>query len=83
NIQLLTSQKITSPAPTLLQSGAQPMTSGFADNGKGSFGQYSGAFGYKFRITGGLVATFQALVRFDSSGLTARVTPLYGLGYGF
>jgi hypothetical protein len=29
------------------------------------------------------VATFQALVRFDDNGLTARVTPLYGLGYSF
>jgi hypothetical protein len=60
------------------------MATGFAANGtRISFGQYSGAFGYKARITGNLVVTFQALVRFDSNGLTARVVPLYGLGYSF
>jgi hypothetical protein len=30
-----------------------------------TFGQRSGAFGYKARLWGNLVATFQALVRFD------------------
>jgi len=58
-------------------------TSGLVAAGKSSFGQYSGAFGYKVRIVGNLIATFQALVRFNDSGLTARFTPLYGLGYSF
>jgi hypothetical protein len=49
----------------------------------GSMSQYSGAFGYKVKVVGNLVASFQTLVRFDNSGLVARITPLYGLGYGF
>lgn len=48
-----------------------------------SFGQYNGAFGYKARLIGNLVFTFNALVRFDNNGLTARFSPLYGLGYSF
>jgi hypothetical protein len=61
-----------------------PVTaSGFVPGGRASLGQYSGSFGYKVRITGGLVATFNMLVRFDHNGLTARVVPLYGLGYSF
>jgi hypothetical protein len=48
-----------------------------------SFSQYSGSFGYKARLVGNLVLTFNALVRFDSNGLTARFAPLYGLGYTF
>ena len=83
--QLLTSQTIdprTAAAPIPLPGGVQPMSGGLIGAGRGSFGQYSGAFGYKARIAGGLVATFQALVRFDSNGLTARVTPLFGIGYG-
>ena len=51
--------------------------------GRGSFGQYSGAFGYKVRVYGNLIFTAQALVRFDNNGLTARVSPLYGLSYSF
>jgi hypothetical protein len=81
--QTLASRNITDPAPTDLLSGARPMQAGLGDAGRTSFGQYSGAFGYKARIVGNLVATFQALVRFDNNGLTARVVPLYGLGYGF
>ena len=81
--QTLASRNITDPAPTELLPGARPMQSGLGDAGRTSFGQYSGAFGYKARIVGNLVATFQALVRFDNNGLTARVVPLYGLGYGF
>jgi hypothetical protein len=57
--------------------------SGLVSAGRVSFGQYSGAFGYKARIVGNLVATFNLLVRFDSNGLTARATPLYGLSYTF
>jgi hypothetical protein len=68
------------PAPD----GAQAMSSALAASAsRTSFGQYQGAFGYKARILGDLVATFQALVRFDDNGLTARVVPLYGLGYSF
>jgi hypothetical protein len=81
--QLLGQQEITAPPPTVLPDGVQPMRSGLADIGRGSFGQYTGAFGYKVRIVGGLVATFQAMVRFDDNGLAARVVPLYGIGYGF
>ncbi len=53
------------------------------DVSKTSYSQYSGAFGYKARVIGNLVFTFNALVRFDNNGLTARFTPLYGLGYSF
>lgn len=56
---------------------------GFAAGPKTSLGQYSGAFGYKTRLVGNLVASFQMLVRFDNNGLTARAVPLYGLGYSF
>jgi hypothetical protein len=62
---------------------AQVSATGFAAGGKTSLGQYSGAFGYKTRLVGNLVATFQMLVRFDDNGLTARAVPLYGLGYSF
>ena len=60
-----------------------PQANGFVATGTGSYGQYSGAFGYKTRLIGNLVASFQALIRFDNNGLTARFTPLYGLGYSF
>jgi hypothetical protein len=56
---------------------------GFVDGGRTSFGQYSGAFGYKARLVGNLVGTFNMLVRFDNNGLTARATPLFGLSYTF
>jgi hypothetical protein len=81
--ETLRATDISAPAPTVLPPGALPMKSGLIDAGRTSFGQYSGAFGYKVRITGGLIASFQALVRFDNNGLTARVVPLYGLGYSF
>lgn len=62
----------------------QPITpTGLTGIGKTSFAQYNGAFGYKARLIGNLVFTFNALVRFDDNGLTARFTPLYGLGYTF
>jgi hypothetical protein len=57
--------------------------SGLTSAGRVSFGQYSGAFGYKARVIGNLVATFNMLVRFDNNGLTARATPLFGLSYTF
>ena len=56
---------------------------GLVDAGRVSFGQYSGAFGWKAQVAGNLVFTFNALVRFDNNGLTARFAPLYGLGYSF
>jgi hypothetical protein len=79
-------------APSLVSGSAQgfsPTTlasvtaTGLTGTGKTSFSQYSGAFGYKVRVIGNLVFTFNALVRFDDNGLTARFTPLYGLGYSF
>ncbi len=57
--------------------------SGLVGAGRGSFSQYSGSFGYKARIAGNLVFTFNGLVRFDNNGLTARFVPLYGLSYSF
>ena len=50
--QTLASRDITDPAPTELLPGARPMQSGLGDAGRTSFGQYSGAFGYKARIVG-------------------------------
>lgn len=84
-IQTLESQEIpTSYAAPALPAGAEAMSSGLvATTGRTSFAQYSGAFGYKVRIWGNLVATFDALVRFNDAGLTARFVPLYGLGYSF
>jgi hypothetical protein len=67
-------------SPTSLQS---VTATGLVGTGTHSFSQYSGAFGYKVRIVGNLVLTLNALVRFDNNGLTARFTPLYGLGYTF
>jgi hypothetical protein len=72
------------PLPQSTGGPAQDVTaSGLVSAGRVSFGEYSGAFGYKARIVGNLVATFNMLVRFDSNGLTAHLTPLYGLGYTF
>jgi hypothetical protein len=62
---------------------AATTATGIVGAGKGSFGQYSGSFGYKARVSDGLVFTFNALVRFDNNGLTARFVPLYGLSYTF
>jgi hypothetical protein len=70
-----TSTAVTAPSETV-----SGLVSG---TGKTSFSQYSGAFGYKARLVGNLVFTFNALVRFDNNGLTARFAPLYGLGYSF
>jgi hypothetical protein len=80
-IQLLQRYSVGAPAPTPLPAGIQPQSSGLAGAGLGSYGQYSGAFGYKVKIYRNLVASFQALVRFDENGLTARFVPLFGLGY--
>lgn len=51
--------------------------------GRTSFGEYSAAIGYKAKVVGGLVITFNMLVRLDNNGLVARAVPLYGLGYEF
>ena len=56
--QLMSSQNISDPAPTELN-GATPMKKGLRDAGGGSFNQFSGAFGYKAKVVGNLVATFQ------------------------
>ena len=69
------------PAPP--NSLAPASASGLVSAGKVSYGEYNGAFGSKARIVGNLVLTFNALVRFDNNGLTARFAPLYGLGYSF
>jgi hypothetical protein len=68
--------------PTATSASLQTI-SGLTGTGTTSFSQYSGAFGYKARVVGNLVFTFNALVRFDNNGLTARFTPLYGFGYSF
>lgn len=52
-------------------------------NGKTSFGQYFGSFGYKAALVGKLVASFNLLVRLDHNGLTSRLSPSYGLSYTF
>jgi hypothetical protein len=57
--------------------------SGLQGAGPLSLGQYSGAFGYKSKIAGNLVGTFNMLVRFDDNGLVARAVPLFGLSYTF
>jgi hypothetical protein len=56
---------------------------GLVSAGRVSYGQYNASFGYKSRIAGNLVANFNLLVRLDNNGLTARVTPMFGLGYSF
>ncbi|HXY14962.1 MAG TPA: hypothetical protein VEI26_10735 [Terriglobales bacterium] len=61
----------------------QVTVSGLVGAGRVSFGEYNGAFGYKAKIVSNLVFTFNLLVRFDNTGLTARTTPLFGLGYTF
>ena len=66
------------PAPTVV-----PSVSGLISAGRVSYGQYNGSFGYKARVAGNLIAYFDALIRFDNNGLTARFTPLVGLGYSF
>jgi hypothetical protein len=71
------------PAAPGFNGGTVNATGLTAASGRTSFGQYSGAFGYKFRVAGNLVATVQALTRFDHNGLRADVTPLFGIGYSY
>jgi hypothetical protein len=61
----------------------QTLVPGLVTTGPESVGQYSGAFGYKARIAGDLVGTFNMLVRFDNNGLVSRAVPLFGLSYTF
>jgi hypothetical protein len=85
-IQNLTTGSVANvPLPQTTKTSSAPLVTatGFTNGGQTSFGQYSGAFGYKARIVGNLVGTFNMLVRFDNNGLTARATPLYGLSYTF
>ncbi len=56
---------------------------GLVSAGNVSYGQYSGSFGYKYKIAGNLVANANLLIRFDNNGLSARFVPLFGLGYSF
>ena len=69
----------TSPIPPY----PRVAVSGFLPGARTSFGEYSGAFGYKAKVVGNLVATFNILIRFDNNGFIARAVPLYGLGYTF
>jgi len=68
--------------------GAAPVlvtATGLVSVGRVSYGQYSGAFGYKSRLYRDLVGTFNVLVRFDNNGLglVDRSVLLFGLGYTF
>jgi len=68
--------------------GAAPVlvtATGLVSAGRVSYGQYSGAFGYKSRIYHDLVGTFNVLVRFDNNGLglVDRSVLLFGIGYTF
>ena len=56
---------------------------GSVSAGSAILSQYSGAFGYKVKVAANVVAYFNALVRFDSNGLTAKVAPMFGLSYTF
>lgn len=82
NMETQTVPNVPFPQKTQVQAPLVNAT-GLISAGQVSFGQYSGAFGYKARIVGNLVATFNMLVRFDNNGLTARATPLFGLSYTF
>jgi hypothetical protein len=84
-IQNMTNASVSNvPSPqTSAQSAPLVTASGLVSAGRVAFGEYSGAFGYKARIAGNLVATFNMLIRFDNNGLTDRYVPLYGLSYTF
>ena len=84
-IQDMRAQSLSNVLPPQTSKGSvTPGTvSGLVSSGRVSFGQYSGSFGYKARVVANLVATFNALVRFDKNGLTDRVVPLFGLSYTF
>ena len=63
---------------------AKGTATGLISTGKSiSFGQYMLSLGYKARLAGNLVANANFLVRLDNNGLTARVVPMFGLGYSF
>jgi len=77
--------RVENAGTAMAPAGAPPGASdaGLVSVGNVSFGQYNGSFGYKLKIAGSLVANFNVLVRLDNNGLTARVVPLFGLGYSF
>jgi hypothetical protein len=56
---------------------------GLVSAGRQEVGEYSGAFGFKTRIVGNLVAMFNLLVRFDNNSLVSRYSPLFGIGYSY
>jgi hypothetical protein len=56
---------------------------GLVSAGLVSFGQYTASLGDKVRVAGNLVAYVNFLVRLDHNGLTAGITPMFGLGYSF
>jgi len=84
-IQTLVTQSVPGvlPASPGFNGGTVSATGLAAATGRTSFGQYSGAFGYKFRVVNNLVATVQVLTRFDHNGLRADLTPLFGVGYSY
>lgn len=81
-----TSTASVSNVPLAQSTGGAPTygtASGLVSAGRVSYGQYSGAFGYKARLYHNLVGTANVLVRFDNNGLTDRAVLLFGLGYTF
>ena len=80
----MATQSVPGFAPQAVSGNNQMTTaSGLTYAGRVSYGQYSGAFGYKARLYHNLVGTFNMLVRFDSNGLRDRAVPLFGLAYTF
>jgi hypothetical protein len=74
----------TGPTPDKTAVPTQGNAEGLVATGRDvSFGQYNGSFGYKLRVAGNLIVNVNALVRFDNNGLTARLVPLFGIGYSF
>ena len=69
-----------SPPPT---PAVVPSVTGLITAGRVSYGQYNASLGYKARLAGNLIAYFDALIRIDNNGLTARFTPMAGVGYSF
>lgn len=80
----MTTQSVSAFPPQTGTSPNQAVTaSGLVSSGRASYGQYSGAFGYKGRVYRNLVTTLNFLVRFDRNGLRDGVVPLFGLAYTF
>lgn len=80
----MTAQSVSAfPAQTSTTPNQATTVSGLVSSGRASYGQYSGAFGYKGRVYRNLVTTVNFLVRFDRNGLRDGVVPLFGLAYTF